>query len=144
MNKAIEALRNNPGTVLTKNISIPPEEMEELANKWKVNKKPGRIAGTFTNVSDLMEHHIKHFKNAPYMFRPMPGSMYGGMLLDDNIDYVHIVIMSEKVLEFILDLGKPKKEEPEEEDDIDLDLCEQCNKMAWDGYICHVCGMKHI
>jgi hypothetical protein len=35
------------------------------------------------------------------------------------------------------------KDEPEEIDE-ELDECEQCGEPAWDGYICHVCGMKHI
>ena len=36
-----------------------------------------------------------------------------------------------------------KVPEPEE-DELDLDSCEQCGEAAWDGYICHSCGMKHI
>lgn len=33
-----------------------------------------------------------------------------------------------------------------EDDDENLDLatCEQCNEKVWDGYICHSCGMKII
>jgi len=135
MNKAIEELRNNPKAVLTKNINVSVKEMEDLANKWKDEKKPGKIAGTFTYISDLKEEHIKHFKNAPYMFRPFPGTLYGGMLLDDNIDYVHIVLVSETVLDFILNMGNENK---------DLAECEQCGELAWDGYICHSCGMKSI
>jgi len=26
----------------------------------------------------------------------------------------------------------------------DLDKCQQCDELAWDGYICHVCGVKNI
>lgn len=25
-----------------------------------------------------------------------------------------------------------------------LQKCEQCGEHAWDGYICHACGLKHI
>ncbi len=28
--------------------------------------------------------------------------------------------------------------------DSDMSDCEQCEERAWDGYICHACGMKHI
>jgi len=142
MNKAIEELRNNPKAVLTKNIAVSVEEMEYLANKWKVEKKPSKIVGTFTFVSDLTEENIKHFDTAPYMFRPMPGTLYGGMLLDDSMDYVHIVLMSEEVLEFILSIKSEK--DLVEDGDINLAECEQCGEPAWDGYICHSCGMKII
>lgn len=29
-------------------------------------------------------------------------------------------------------------------DDSDMSVCEQCDERAWDGYICHACGMKNI
>lgn len=29
-------------------------------------------------------------------------------------------------------------------DKIDLEECEQCGENAWDGYICHNCGLKKI
>lgn len=32
--------------------------------------------------------------------------------------------------------------EDETEDDLDLSECDQCGEFAWDGYICHECGMK--
>ena len=36
-------------------------------------------------------------------------------------------------------------EEVEEVDEcLDFDNCEQCGENAWDGRICHSCGMKHI
>jgi len=34
--------------------------------------------------------------------------------------------------------------ESEEEEDEDLESCEQCGEHAWDGRICHSCGMKLI
>jgi hypothetical protein len=30
------------------------------------------------------------------------------------------------------------------EENIELDRCPQCGEYAWDGYICHNCGMKNI
>lgn len=35
-------------------------------------------------------------------------------------------------------------EEEDEEEDEDIESCEQCGEHAWDGYICHACGLKHI
>jgi SET domain-containing protein len=32
----------------------------------------------------------------------------------------------------------------EEEENEDLSSCEQCGENAWDGYICHSCGLKII
>jgi hypothetical protein len=32
----------------------------------------------------------------------------------------------------------------EETEESDLAPCEQCGEKAWDGYICHSCGMKII
>lgn len=37
-----------------------------------------------------------------------------------------------------------KDEEPEEDEDLGLETCEQCGEEAWDGYICHSCGAKRI
>ena len=43
-------------------------------------------------------------------------------------------------------LDLPKEESPTtvEEDELELNKCEQCGEDAWDGYICHVCGLKYI
>lgn len=38
---------------------------------------------------------------------------------------------------------EPEEEEEEEENE-DLESCEQCGEHAWDGRICHACGLKHI
>ena len=35
-------------------------------------------------------------------------------------------------------------EEEDEEENEDLSCCEQCGENAWDGYICHSCGLKII
>lgn len=37
-----------------------------------------------------------------------------------------------------------KTVEPEEKEELDLERCEQCDERAWDGYICHACGLKII
>ena len=35
-------------------------------------------------------------------------------------------------------------EDEADEENPDLAQCEQCNEKAWDGRICHACGMKEI
>ena len=78
-----------------------------MTREWKTTKKVApAIAASFSKVEDLEEKHIKHFKTQPYLFKPVSGTLYGGMCLDDSLDYVHIVLMTEEVLTFILDLKK--------------------------------------
>ena len=48
-------------------------------------------------------------------------------------------------LKFVEFLKKKQMEfEDEEEENEDLSSCEQCGEKAWDGYICHSCGLKII
>ena len=42
-----------------------------------------------------------------------------------------------------LDADAPNYE-ADSEDDLDLDKCDQCGALAWDGTICHHCGLKII
>lgn len=48
-------------------------------------------------------------------------------------------------------INKQKKQEEDERPPTEQELrdagmskCEQCNELAWDGRICHACGMKKI
>lgn len=43
---------------------------------------------------------------------------------------------------FPVTVKEPKVEEKEE--DLGLKKCEECGEEAWDGYICHACGMKRM
>lgn len=81
-----------------------PKEFEEMAEKWVREKKPSKIAASFTKVEDLREIHLKHFRGAPYIWKPMQGGIWGGMLMDDSIPYVHLVLCTTPVVEFILNL----------------------------------------
>lgn len=146
----VEAIMTQKNTLLVKNCKLPVKEIEEMTTKWLTSKKKAPIAGSFNHIEDLQEYHIKHFRTAPYMFKPLSGTIFGGMLLDDSLDYVHLVLVSEEVLVYILDLNTSAeaKKEPEDEveniNDLELGYCEQCGQNAWDGYICHACGMKKI
>lgn len=86
------------------NIPFIPKEYEEMAAKWKQANKPSKIVGSFTDILQLNETHLKHFRNAPYIWKPMNGSIYAGMLMDDNLDYIHLVLVSKEVLEYVLKL----------------------------------------
>ena len=101
-------LLNDP-SIVDKNLkpmpTMPaPKEFEEMAERWKTTKKPSKIAGSFSKVEDLQEKHIKHFRGAPYIWKPMQGNVWGGLLMDDSLDYIHLVLCTTPVVEFILNL----------------------------------------
>lgn len=100
----IQLIQEDKSRLLVKNCDMSVKDIEDMTREWKSTKKPAPIAGSFNHVSDLQEHHIEHFRNAPYMFKPLQGTLYGGMLLDDSLEYVHLVLLSEEVLIYILDL----------------------------------------
>lgn len=79
------------------------EEIELMVERWKVEKKPSKIVASFLKLSDLQDIHLKHFKGAPYVWKPMNGDIWAGMLLDDSIDYIHLVLASKEVVMFLLD-----------------------------------------
>lgn len=83
------------------NEEIKTKGLEIVTNK---SKKPSKIAGSFVEITDLEEKHIKHFKGAPYLFKALSGNIYGGVLVDDSLDYIHLVLVSPKVLEYIFSL----------------------------------------
>jgi hypothetical protein len=101
----IAAMLEDPKRLLVKNCNLSVKEIEDMTRGWKTTKKVAAgIAGSFATVKDLEEKHINHFRTQPYLFKPASGTLFGGMCLDDSLDYVHIVIVSEEVLTFILDL----------------------------------------
>lgn len=90
--------------VLTKNCNFSVEELDAFTKRLKATTKKSVIAGSFSTILDLNEEKLKHFKSAPYIWRPVNGNIYGGMLADETLDYIHIVMVSEEVLEYILKL----------------------------------------
>lgn len=82
------------------------EEIELMVERWKVEKKPSKIVSSFLKVSDLQDIHLKHFKGASYVWKPMNGDIWAGMLLDDSIDYIHLVLASKEVVMFLLNNNK--------------------------------------
>ena len=89
-----------------------PQDIKDMIEKWKETKKPSKIAASFSKIEDLQEVHLKHFVAAPYMWKPMRGNVWGGMLMDDSLEYIHLVLATTPVVEFLLNLkdkddGKP-------------------------------------
>lgn len=99
----VEMCKSDKKSLLVKNCKLSVKEIEDMTASWKGNK-PSQIAASFGNILELKSHHINHFKSAPYLFKPMNGNLWGGMLLDTEIEYVHLVLMTEDVLEYILNL----------------------------------------
>jgi hypothetical protein len=89
---------------MEKSIEQIGEEYDAMAKKWKEENKPSKIAGSFSRIEDLTETHLKHFKNAPYVWKPVNGTIWGGMLMDDKLDYIHLVLATREVVEYILNL----------------------------------------
>jgi len=85
------------------------EDIESCLDRLLQNDKPKIIAGSFKNKSDFSEEQIKHFKTAHYMWNLSPHNkddkykgMYMGVLLDENLNYVHIVFATNEMLNYIL------------------------------------------
>jgi hypothetical protein len=78
-------------------------EVDEFTARMKACGKPSKIAASFSKVTDLEEHHIRHFKTASYFWKPMNGGIWGGMLVDESLDYIHLVLASEDVVKVLLD-----------------------------------------
>lgn len=65
-------------------------------------------------------------------------------LFDYNeLEIIGSVYEPPKLLEKETDITDESLDDDEEENE-DLSSCEQCGENAWDGYICHSCGLKII
>lgn len=101
-----EILRDTPKIYGTKDAEKAPPALEALFQKWKDTKKPSKLAASFTKIEDLQPIHIEHFKEYEYVWKPIQGGIWGGIWLNDNIDYVHIVMATTPVVEYILNLKR--------------------------------------
>jgi len=73
----------------------------DRVNALLKSDKPKIIAGRFKDVFELTEQQIRHFKNAEYMWNLHPNNnegsykgMHLGVLLDEKLNYVHLVFVS--------------------------------------------------
>ncbi len=84
------------------------KEIEECADRLLRADKPKRIVGVFNSKEDLSEQQARHFTTAEYIWNLTPQTIEGpykdkfmGLLLDEKLDYVHIVFGSQKFLDYI-------------------------------------------
>jgi hypothetical protein len=82
------------------------EDVDTFTTRIKASGKPSKIAASFNKISDLQLEHLKHFVAAPYFWKPMQGNIWGGMLADEKIDYIHLVLASEEVVNVLLNKNK--------------------------------------
>lgn len=102
MNKS-EIIINDKTIVAINCSNMSVEAVDTFTTRIKASNKPSKIAASFNKISDLQLHHLKHFRNAPYFWKPMHGNIWGGMLADETIEYIHLVLASEEVVNFLLD-----------------------------------------
>lgn len=97
------SLKIQKNQVLIVNTKLNVQELEDYMKQWK--DRPSKIAASFTHISELEDKHLKHFKGAPYMWRPVANSsLWGGVLIDDKLDYLHIVLAVDDVMEYLISL----------------------------------------
>jgi len=87
------------------------EEIESCLDRLLKNSKPKIIAFSFKDKNDFSEEQIKHFKTAEYLWNTHPHDkddkykgMYMGVLLDDNLNYVHMVFATNEMVNYIFNL----------------------------------------
>ena len=81
------------------------EELKVCMDRLLASGKPVILAARFKTVNELEEKHIKHFKYAEYLWEIKerePGLLFG-ILLDEELNYVHAVLASKEVLNFIFE-----------------------------------------
>lgn len=89
------------------------KDLEEKTKNLAQSNKPKIIAGKFKEITDINNKQLKHFKSASkfgkylwkqdiHILKDEYEGMHMGLLMDDTIHYVHIVFVSPKVLNFIL------------------------------------------
>lgn len=97
-----DIVRESPKIFGNKDATPAPKSLEVMFQKWKDEKKPSKLAASFTKISDLTPEHIEHFREYEYAWKPIQG----GIWLTDNIPYVHMVMATTEVVEYLLNLKK--------------------------------------
>lgn len=87
--------------------------IENRLNALLKSGGPMIIVGSFNDISELTEQQIKHFKTAEYLWHLYPHDkegeykgMHMGVLLDENLNYVHVVFGS---IDFVNQINGGKK-----------------------------------
>jgi len=86
-------------------------EIEACLTRMLQNDKPKIIAGAFRTENDFTPEQIKHFKTATYMWQLTPHNkedvykgMHMGVLMDENLNYVHMVFATFEMMNYTIDL----------------------------------------
>jgi len=91
------------------------KHIEDASQRLLHSNKPKIIAGKFNNILELDGEKLKHFKSTnklgKYVWQLKPHDkddeykgMHMGLLLDEELNYVHLVFASNEVLNYIMTL----------------------------------------
>ena len=87
-------------------------EVEACLNRLLVGEKPKIIAGVFKTEADFSAEQLKHFRTATYLWQLQPHNkddqykgMYMGVLLDENLNYVHLVFATNGMVNYTIGLA---------------------------------------
>ena len=91
------------------------KELENICERLLKSNKPKIIAAKFSSIKEITEEQHRHFisanKYGKYLWQAHPHEwddnnkdLHMGVLLDENLNYVHIVFVSTEVLWYILNL----------------------------------------
>jgi hypothetical protein len=83
----------------------------QFADDLLKSEKPKIIAQIFREKEELTEEQIAHFETAPYMWQMTPikdgevhAGMHMGLLMDDSLEYIHIVISTFEMVGYFTNL----------------------------------------
>jgi hypothetical protein len=96
-------------------MEITKQELEQIADRLLKSNKPKMIVASFTDkdINKITESKTQHFKTAEYLWQGTPHNkegnykgMHMGLLLDENLNYVHIVFASKNFMEWTFELAR--------------------------------------
>jgi hypothetical protein len=82
------------------------DKVKVFLNKALSEKKTTQIVASFSSIEELQDFHIQHFREAEYIWKSMNGSIFGGTWMNDNINYIHNVLVTQNVLDYLLALNR--------------------------------------
>jgi hypothetical protein len=92
---------------------IMNKNIEHRLDTLLKSDKPMVITGSFNDITELTEQQIKHFKTAEYLWHLHPHNkedkykgMHMGVLLDESLNYVHMVFGS---IDFVNQISDGKR-----------------------------------
>ena len=96
-------------------MEITKQELEQIADRLLKSNKPKMIVAGFKDddINLITEQQVKHFKTAEYLWQATPHNkednykgLHMGLLLDENLNYVHIVFASKNFMEYTFELAR--------------------------------------